>query len=703
MQLLRGAMLSYLISAIKIRQMLLGDRNPVVAIAILSLLFEVAWFSVQNIGFHCDSPAYVLLAQSLYGHSIAPLITWVRTIGYPLLIVLSGVVGPHGAFHSFLGILIIQAAMAVAMPVLIFKILEPYNRRIALLTALVLIISLQPYIASKLIMTEQSFKFFSLLLVFFAVKIHQSNSPRGWVKALLATSLFLTLLRPASLLMVVIVFAALLVSRWQYWKSLAAGFLAFGMGMFIYSFIVSLSLPPVGLYTAGAVTYKPNSISSLLDLAFYDLYMHDNGARLRPEKGPRRSELRKIVEAFARDLKTGWTGRHPARYFALYANDPKSWVDSLYTDPNRYKYVALKDAVLTYSDQGPNLKFRQKAKRAIGRAVLEAYLDEPWRAIKMIFRYGFAMPGGGSTQIIYNKLFSEYQLARFSPKNGPASREFIRIVRQFLIDNPESVRTIAPPETYIDQRKNAHRKKDYINDPDGFIREQLIGIPNPQFLYSIWSRILFLRNPKETRALYGAVVWEGIVNGSPHGPWGVYKGWFDNATVQLRRFFFNPYGSFTFFYKLVYCWQNTTSTVYEQELLNGMRLFSHPKIQPHKPVIETGTNWFAPGGPWWGNATNWFDLLVQGLWMFVHIASNLFIIVGAPFALWRSPYRWPFLVITALIFSQALPSVVFSFAQDRYVDMILPMTILLAGYAGAAMFGGWRNQASPPKRNLAKP
>lgn len=648
-------------TAIRIRQTLLGDRAPVATLVILSLLFEVAWFSIQNIGFHCDSPAYIQFTWGLFGYSISRLVLWVRTIGYPLLIALGGVVGPNATFHSFLGILLIQAAMAVAMPVLIFKTLEPYYRRLAFFIALATIVSLQPYITSKLVMTEQSFKFFIVLLVYLAVKTYQSQSPRWWLAALSATCIILTLMRPAALLMAIIVFGALVVRRREYWKQFAAGFLALCATMFTYSFIVCLYLPPAGLYL-------PETYSRLTELAFYDLYMHDNASGLNARRGSRRKEMREIVEAFARDLKAGWTGRIPAQYFAPYANDPKGWVDSLYTDVNRFKYMALRDAVLIYRDQGSDSKLKANAQRAIPRAIREAFFYEPWRLIEMIFRYGLAMPGGGSGEIMFNKLFSEYRAAAFSPDNGPASREFIDAVRVYYNTNPTMIKRLILPPNY----------KDYTNDTDGFIREQLIGVPNANIFYYIWDVLVEMKGAKAAHELYDAVVREGIAH-APLGSWSVYKRLFDSGTVQLHTFFFDPYSNFDFFYNLVFCYQNTQdkNPTYERELLTGMRLLSWFDVKPD-----------------YLGAQSWFDYLVKDLWMFTHLACNIFILIGAPFAIW-SRSRWPILVIAALILSQAIPGCYLIWAQDRYVDQILPITILLAGFVAAGIIDLWRKWVTP--------
>ena len=639
----------------RIRAIASGPRNPVAVLTLLSLLFAVAWFALINIGFHCDSPAYIEFAQALFGGSLSHLILWVRTAGYPLLIALGGAVGPNASFHSFLGILFIQAAMGVAMPALTYKAIEPYSRPLAFLTGLFMIFSLQPYITSKLIMTEQSFKFFSVLLLYLAVKAYWSPKPHWWIAAISATCILLALLRPAAILMAIIVFGGLAISRLKLWKPLAVGFASICASMFIYSFVASLFLPPPTFYSRG-------QLSRLTDLEFYDLYMQDNASALDPDRGPRRRRLHDIVEHFAAEIPLAWLPRLPKRLFAAYKNDPKGWVDNLYSNPDRIKYQMLKDAVSIYRDQGPNFALKRDANRIIQRTIREAYLHEPWRLAGMILRYGLAFPGGGGPQIMFNKVFSEEKTAKFTPDNGPASRDFVDSVRQFLADNPNEARRIAPPPRY----------RDYTHDPDGFVREQLIGIPNPDLFYSIWDILVNVKDPYRAHKLYDAVDREGFTNGAPDGAWSVYKIYISDGLQQLNRFFFGTYFDFDFFYNIVMCYNNPA---YVHELLSGTRLFSWVKFQPDRPIVY---------GRAWSSVQSKPDYVIQSIWMFTHLGCNLFIFYGALFALW-SRYRWPILVTGALILSHAIPSCFIIWGQPRYVDQILPLTIILTAFVAGGL------------------
>ena len=654
-------------------------HRPVATLLAISTLFEAVWFSIQNIGFHCDSPGYIDVAWSWFGGSVSQLTAWVRTIGYPLLIVLGGTVGSHSRFHSFAGILLIQAAMAVAMPALVFKTLEPFNRRLALAIAFVTIVSLQPYITSKLIMTEQAFKFLSVLLMYLAVKAYPATAPRRWAIALSGTCLFLALLRPAAVLMALIVFGALLISRRQYWKAWVAGFGVVWLGMFVNSFVTCLVLlPPGGLYTA-------NTVRKLTDLAFYDLYIENNAIALDPQAGPRRKELHDIIDAFAHELKSGWVGRQPPRYFAPYANDPERWVDSLYTDPNGVKYGMLKDAIGIYEDQGSDLLLRHEARKAISRAIWEAYRSDPLLLVRMIFRYGLTSTGGGGPEILANHIFSWFQVAKFSPENGPASRELVATVRSYLIDHPAAARTMLPPTA-----------KDYTGDPDGFIRDQLLGVSNPELMYSIWTVLYDMKDPRRADKLYSDVDREGLVNGSPHGPWQAVQILIQQGDTQLYRFFFGRYLDFDFFYNIVQCYQSSVSPKYPGELLSGMRLFSWVKIEPDREIFYSRP---------WANVRSWLDYVVQITWMVTHLACSLLVLIGAPFAL-CSRHRWPVAVGGALVLSHAVPSCFIVYAQDRYIDQILPLMLMLVGFVIAGSFEPlWRISFRRAGRsvNLAAP
>lgn len=611
----------------------------------LSAIFELAWFTFQNVSFLGDSPSYIQYAWGLLGGAISSTTLGARTVGYPLLLVLTGVVGPGEHFNSFLGILLLQAAMAIAMPVLVYKTLEPFNRRAAFYTALVMIVSLQPYITSKLIMTEQSYKFFVLLLIYFFCGACRTRLPRRWIFCLALTSVLLVAIRPAASLMFVIVFSALLFIRPKDWKAVVCGFVFVVALVSAYSFATSLMLPPKGLWTK-------QLDSKLYDLIFYDLYMDPQSGGLDPSKGRARQTLHEVLETFAAERPQDWTGRNPKGAFADFADKPAAWVENVYRRPSPFYYAALKDAVYMAEWLSPEEAARVNARKLIKRVIIETYLDEPWRIASLLYRYGVASSGGFAGQLMYYKIFMVENLAVFSANNGPASAEFVDVLSSYFKDYPEELSRIAPPPKY----------KNYQGNVAGFIQDQIAGRPNPELLFSIWEIMDRMKGLMGSRKLYAAVAREGIANGSALGAWGVYREFAWTTLRNMEAFFFDIRGeSFEYFHQRI---EYSNGLPWEKELLSGMR----PFLAIGTPPVDNGSN-----------AVSWFDELLKIVWNIVHLGSNLIVVTGAAFCI-RTRYRWPVLVIGALILYHTVAACFFVGLQHRYIDQILPPTILLAGF-----------------------
>jgi hypothetical protein len=632
-------------------------RMCVAIVLSLSAIFELAWFTLQNVGFLGDSPSYIQYAWGLLGDPISSTTLGARTVGYPLLLVLTGAVGPGEHFNSFLGILLLQAVMAVAMPVLVYKTLEPFNRHAAFYTALVMIVSLQPYITSKLIMTEQSYKFFVLLLIYFFCEACRTRAPRRWIFCLVLTSVVLVAVRPAASLMFVVVFGSLLFIRPKDWKSVISGFAFVVALVFVYSFTVSLLLPPKALWMR-----EPGK--KIYDLAFYDLYMGPQSGGLDPSKGPARSALHDILESFAVERPQDWAGRSPKSAFADFADKPASWVENVYRQPSPFYYAALKDAVAMTQSLSPEETNRVKARQLIKRVVFEAYLDEPWRIASLLYRYGLASSGGFAGQLMYYKIFMVENLAVFSANNGPASAEFIDVLVHYFRDFPEELSRIAPPPKY----------KNYRGNVAGFIKDQIAGRPNPELLFSIWEIMDRTKGPIESRRLYTAVAREGINNGSALGPWGVYRELARSTLRNMKAFFFDIRNeNFEYFHDRIEYYKGLP---WAGELLSGMRPFS----TIGGPPVDNGSDY-----------VSWFDGFVKAIWNIVRLGSNVLVVIAAAFCI-RTRYGWPVFVIGALILYHAAAACFFVGLQQRYIDQILPPTILLAGFVISSVLESWRRK-----------
>jgi uncharacterized membrane protein YfcA len=84
-----------------------------------------------------------------------------RDVGFPLLLLLTG----YTLAGSFIGIALLQALFAILMPVLIYLAIYRFSRAAAFYAGLTAIVFLAPIYYMKWIHHDQTFIFFSLLMV----------------------------------------------------------------------------------------------------------------------------------------------------------------------------------------------------------------------------------------------------------------------------------------------------------------------------------------------------------------------------------------------------------------------------------------------------------------------------------------------------------------------------------------------------------
>src|SRR6185312_4510158 len=132
-----------------------ADFVPLAVIIGLSLLTYGAWALINPIGYTSDSTTYVQLAEYLAQKSPPSTFLFFRTPGYPLLLMLGGLPWTR----SFVGILWIQALMAVSIPVLFYRTVHLYYPRPAFIFSVLLIATLVPVAYAKDVMPDQSFMF----------------------------------------------------------------------------------------------------------------------------------------------------------------------------------------------------------------------------------------------------------------------------------------------------------------------------------------------------------------------------------------------------------------------------------------------------------------------------------------------------------------------------------------------------------------
>jgi hypothetical protein len=204
-----------------------------------------------------------------------------RDVGFPILLWLSG----YPQIHSFIGMTLIQAAMAGLMPLIIYLAIRPISAAAAYYTALTFLFSMFPFTYMKWMHHDQTYAFFTMLSV--GLLVAYITSRRPWLLYLCTLAFVVTnVTRPAGNLLFptffVLALAFVRVPWRHYAISLALGVLLLG-GYSLYRhwlFQVPIGQP--------LPTYLGEQV-------FYDLYLNSKeyGIVLSPTLGP---SLREVTD-----------------------------------------------------------------------------------------------------------------------------------------------------------------------------------------------------------------------------------------------------------------------------------------------------------------------------------------------------------------------------------------------------------------------
>ena len=134
-------------------------RRIYILLAVSAFIQSVYLFTLP-ISFESDAGGYLSYAK-LFANMGGWFQYW-RPPGYPLYIHLLGVTWAQ----SFTGVIVANALMGIAMPLLVYGILHPAGKRTAFIAALILALSTVPFSYTKVMITEHPYSFFLLLGAF---------------------------------------------------------------------------------------------------------------------------------------------------------------------------------------------------------------------------------------------------------------------------------------------------------------------------------------------------------------------------------------------------------------------------------------------------------------------------------------------------------------------------------------------------------
>jgi hypothetical protein len=357
-------------------------------LALISMLF--ATFFLFTAGYHFPGGAshYPNWADAIiHGKTLPPDFAQ-REVGLPLLYILAGF--PFS--HSFIGITLIYALIAVLIPVLVYLSIARASRTIAFFMGIVCILSLAPFTYIKFFYPDQFYMFINLLAITLLIEFFWTGHFRMLYFFTLAAVMASFTRTAGNLMYPVLMSIAYVAVRGQIRHYLGCALI----------FLLAAGAYQWHRYEVFDMRNQPSTPSGKGMQVLYStyLYLGDFGYRLSPDLGPNTKRLfdrmREELQPTVRDsalIKKGLGDSPPEfmeKYF--YALTPEELIEKIATEPNEEYYWNVVNAVDT------NDQFFLEIAKEIARAY-------PWYIVRYSMRnlwHALFDPGYATTR--YNTL-----------------------------------------------------------------------------------------------------------------------------------------------------------------------------------------------------------------------------------------------------------------------------------------------------------
>lgn len=247
----------------------------------ISVFIQSVYLFALPISFEGDAGGYLSYSK-LFAHMGGWFQYW-RPPGYPLYIHLLGVTWAQ----SFMGVIVVNALMGIAMPLLVYGVLRPVGKLTPFVAALVFALSTVPFSYAKVMITEHPYSFL-LLLGAFGFSRFVVTKAIQWV-ALTCTALLAALMmrnEAVYILMLAVLMMLLQCRDWRRAGSVAA------CALVVATVIMGWS------WKRAEIMHEPAAFGSLHNFTgrqmFWRVYYAvGNGSlvNVRPENGPASKRL----------------------------------------------------------------------------------------------------------------------------------------------------------------------------------------------------------------------------------------------------------------------------------------------------------------------------------------------------------------------------------------------------------------------------
>jgi hypothetical protein len=356
-----------------------------VAVFVISGALAIYFLLRGGFTFFGDSYTYFLYADLLVHGRFAPDL-YIRTPGYPALIILSGYTGAK----SVIGLLLLQAVFATLMPWLVYKTFSRFNLWLGVVAAVTCLCSLTPVFFENTLYPDGAYLFFAFAALYFLGRLIATGRPQS-LYLCFACLAFDYFLRPAGLAL--IVSYAVLLALWyrHLMKQLLAILVVIAIAIIGFGQFEELSLRHSnGMAGSETMVGRQMFLNAYLRSAPYGGFevAGNTFAGLK----------RDLLEYFTRDPARfdppSWGHRLSSKavhdLYGEYEAHPSTLVDRMFTRPDFLYYWMLFD----FADRSPEgdrqlsilwLKYLEEHPLLVGRYASEDFAD---LAVGQAWTYG---------------------------------------------------------------------------------------------------------------------------------------------------------------------------------------------------------------------------------------------------------------------------------------------------------------------------
>jgi hypothetical protein len=403
-----------------------------------------------------------------------------RTPGMGIFHILSGTV----ILDTWWGLRALHALMGIAIPILTYLMIRPFSRGFALAGALVVILSMTPFIYAFQPLSDHLFYFMHALVLLLCVSYFVRRHDMGYTLpiAIGLSAAYLNLVRPVGAIIFWIFIVVALITRRKAWRPLltaSAVYIAIMAAWIVWdrNYGANLGAMPGNFFPPPAA-FETTVERRLAEAYFSPAGLNHATSEDAAKGNPRTSALRGVLRDYLREHPEKWQSPAyftPKSLFGDYADEPEKLLNRLFADQNSlyFGFIVRVAQEAVGTDRGLELLHGVAAEHGTTGILgwLSALVSDPTRLVlgvlpkfsaRMAMSTLYASPH--STMLLIG--FPERML---TPDLGPATARLLEIMRIFMYAYPQYCRERTPfkncPEDYYQAIVNEARIDGKL-DPD---------------------------------------------------------------------------------------------------------------------------------------------------------------------------------------------------------------------------------------------